>query len=55
MYWEVQPKRVRAPYAKRSEAGRIQSSVGHEESGVKPGGPPPKPKYYLMTDSEQVP
>ena len=25
----------------------------HEEPGGKPGGPPPKPKYYLMTDSEK--
>ena len=28
-----------------------QSSTEHEEFGVKPGGPPPKPKYYLVTDS----
>ena len=32
---------------------RIQSTAGHEEPGGKPGGPPPKPKYYLMTDSEK--
>ena len=24
------------------------------ELRVKPGGPPPNPKYYLMTDSELV-
>ena len=30
-----------------------QSSTEHEEFGVKPGGPPPKPKYYPVTDSEQ--
>ena len=24
------------------------------ELRAKPGGPPPKPKYYCMTDSEQV-
>ena len=31
----------------------IQSTAGHEEPGGKPGGPPSKPKYYLMTDSEK--
>ena len=31
----------------------IQSTTGHEEPGGKPGGPPPKPKYYLMTDSDK--
>ena len=29
----------------------IQSRTGHVEPGLKPGGPPPKPKYYLVTDS----
>ena len=29
----------------------IQSTAGHEESGGKPGGPPPKPKYDMVTDS----
>ena len=33
---------------------RIQSSTGHVESGKKMGGPPSKPKYYLMTDSGEV-
>ena len=32
----------------------IQSISGHEESGEKIGGPPSKPKYYLMTDSGAV-
>ena len=32
----------------------IQSISGHEESGEKKGGPPSKPKYYLMTDREAV-
>ena len=27
------------------QAGQHQSSAKHEEFGVKPGGPPPKPKY----------
>ena len=34
---------------------RIQSTAGHVESGGKQGGPPSKPKYYLMTDSGAVP
>ena len=34
---------------------RIPSSTGHEKSRVNPGGPPPKAKYSLATDSEQVP
>ena len=31
-----------------------QSSVGPVKPGVKPGGPPPKAKYSLTTDSETV-
>ena len=38
---------------KMSWAGSIQSTAGHEESGGNMGGPPSKPKYYLMTDSEE--
>ena len=33
----------------------ILSTAGHEESRGKQGGPPPKAKYYLVTDSELVP
>ena len=33
----------------------IRSTAGHEESCGKEGGPPSKPKYYLMTDSGAVP
>ena len=29
----------------------IQSRTGHVEPDLKPGGPPPKPKYYPVTDS----
>ena len=32
----------------------ILSISGHEKSGEKTGGPPSKPKYYLMTDSGAV-
>ena len=30
----------------------IQSTAGHEESGGKSGGPPPKAQYDLVSDSE---
>ncbi len=39
---------------KRSGLSRIHSISGHEKSGEKTGGPPSKPKYYLMTDSGAV-
>ena len=39
---------------KGSDLSGILSISGHEESGEKTGGPPSKPKYYLMTDSEAV-
>ena len=32
----------------------IQSTIGHVESDGNTGGPPSKPKYYLMTDSGAV-
>jgi len=31
------------------------SKAGHVKSCLNMGGPPSKPKYYLSTDSEQVP
>ena len=31
------------------------STTGHEKSCGNSGGPPPKAKYSLVTDSEQVP
>ena len=33
----------------------IQSTAGHVKSRGKMGGPPSKPKYYLMTDRGAVP
>ena len=39
---------------KRINLNGIQSISGHVESGEKIGGPPSKPKYYLMTDSGAV-
>ena len=34
---------------------RIQSTAKHEEFRRKEGGPPPKAKYYLITDRGEVP
>ena len=39
---------------KKWKLSGIQSISGHVESGENTGGPPSKPKYYLMTDSEAV-
>ena len=39
---------------KRRDLSGIQSISGHVESGENTGGPPSKPKYYLMTDSGEV-
>ena len=36
-----------------TELSGIQSTCGHVESARNTGGPPSKPKYYLMTDSGQ--
>ena len=36
------------------QVSRILSISGHEESGENTGGPPSKPKYYLMTDRGEV-
>ena len=33
----------------------IQSTTRHVKPCGKQGGPPPKAKYYLVTDSEEVP
>ena len=33
----------------------LPSTAGHVEPCGNPGGPSPKAKYYLVTDSEQVP
>ena len=35
--------------------GRFLSTAGHEKSRGKQGGPSPKAKYYIATDSELVP
>ena len=48
------PKRVKVPYAKEDGSGSIQSTTRHEKPCGKPGGPPSKPKYEPVTDSEVV-
>ena len=40
---------------KRVVSAGIQSTAGHVKPGGKTGGPPSKPKYYLMTDRGAVP
>ncbi len=37
------------------ERGKSLSRAGHVKSCLNMGGPPSKPKYSLVTDSEQVP
>ena len=44
-FWKDLPERVKAPSSKARGSDGIQSSAGHEKSGVKSGGPPPKAKY----------
>ena len=39
---------------KKYSPGNHPSSARHEKPGVNRGGPPPKAKYPLATDSEQV-
>ena len=40
---------------RRNTEARIQSTAGHVKPGGNAGGPPSKPKYYLMTDRGAVP
>jgi hypothetical protein len=51
---ERQPQKVTALYCRDSRSGGIPSSTGHGKSGVNPGGPPSKAKYYSATDNEPV-
>ena len=38
---------------KSEEMSSIQRTARHVEPGGKSGGPPPKAKYYLVTDSDK--
>ena len=44
-----------SPVCKRVSKGVTKSRSGHEISWLNIGGPSSKAKYYLLTDSEQVP
>ena len=50
-FWESLPERVKASYSKVEDSGSIRSTTRHEKPCGKSGGPPPKAKYYLVTDS----
>jgi hypothetical protein len=50
--WKGGPQRVTAPYGKPAHAS--SSRAGHEPSCLNMGGPPSKPKYSSVTDSEPV-
>ena len=39
---------------RKEKLSKILSITEHVEFGKKTGGPPSKPKYYLMTDSGAV-
>ena len=51
------PAKERESRVGKIEEGRrrIQSTAEHVEFRGKKGGPPSKPKYYLMTDRGEVP
>ena len=52
--WNAEPQRVTVPYLKVAQSpDEYPSRSGHVESGLNLGGPSPKAKYYLTTDSEQ--
>ena len=54
--WKVRPKKVKVLYLKACiQPAGIRSSTRHVKPCVKAGGPPPKAKYSLVTDSEEVP
>ena len=54
--WITVAEEVDSPVVENAERKvGIQSTTGHEESRGKQGGPPPKAKYYLVTDRGIVP
>ena len=53
MAWEGQSESVRITYAK-CKAGKLYPEYcGTREIPWEYGGPPSKPKYYLVTDREE--
>lgn len=54
IHWKVDPQRVTDPYPKAVQTpGEYPSRSTHVECGLNLGGPSPKAKYYLTTDSEK--
>ena len=54
--WNAVRERVKAPYTKSvTYLARFLSTAEHEKFRRNPGGPSPKAKYFLVTDSEPVP
>ena len=52
IFWKVEPERVIAPYAKRDGLrAEFSSNTSLAEARMNLGGPPPKAKYSLATDS----
>ena len=52
--WKVVAKEGDSPVCEnRISPGDHPSSIGHGKPGVNLGGPPPKAKYSLTTDSER--
>jgi len=50
---KAEPKRVTVPYSKAVQSSdEYPSRSGHVETGLNLGGPSPKAKYLLATDSE---
>ena len=52
-FWDSRPERVRAPYTKTEEDERDPEYHETRETLWEIGGPPPKAKYYPVTDSVQ--
>ena len=50
---KAEPKRVTVPYSKAVQSSdEYPSRSGHVKTGLNLGGPSPKAKYLLATDSE---
>ena len=50
--WKARPQRVTVPYSKAMQFFVwYPSRSSHVEPGLNPGGPSPKAKYSLATDS----
>lgn len=54
-HWKMLTKEGDSPVRENFYVSKINfpSITRHEKPGVNLGGPPPKAKYYLTTDSEQ--